>query len=43
MDTELKQERPVAGVVAEAVLKPLRLLVWKVIVDCLDMVSGRGW
>ena len=31
-----------AGVVAEAVLKPLRLLVWKVIVDCLDMVSGRG-
>ena len=42
MDMELKQERPVAGVVAEAVLKPLQLLVWKVIVDCLDMVSGRG-
>lgn len=32
-----------AGVVAEAVLKPLRLLVWKVMLDCLDMVAERGW
>lgn len=31
------------GVVAEAVLKPLRLPVWKAMVDCLDMVVGRGW
>ena len=40
---ELKRERPVAGVVAEAVLKPLRLPVWKVMLDCLDMVAERGW
>ena len=32
-----------AGVVAEAVLKPLRLPVWKVIAGCLDVVAGRGW
>lgn len=28
--------------VAEAVLKPLRLPVWKVMVDCLDMVAEEG-
>lgn len=42
-ETELKRERLVARVVAEAMLKPLRLPVWKVRVDCLDMVAGRGW
>lgn len=41
METELKRERPEAGVVAEAVLKPLRLPVWKVTVDCLDMVAEK--
>ena len=43
VETELKRERPVARVVAEAVLKPLRPLVWKVMVDCLDMVAEKGW
>lgn len=41
-ETELKRERPAAGVVAEAVLKLLRLPVWKVMLDCLDMVAERG-
>lgn len=42
METELKRERPEAGVVAEVVLKPLRLPVWKVMVDCLDIVVEKG-
>lgn len=28
--------------VAEAVLKPLRLPVWKVMEDCLDMAAEKG-
>lgn len=39
-EAELKRERPAAGVLAEAVLKPLRLPVWKVTVDWRDMA---GW
>lgn len=27
---------------AEAALKPLRLPVWKVMVDCLDMTAEKG-
>lgn len=40
---ELKRKCPAAGVVAKAALKPLQLLVWKVIVDCLDMVAEESW
>lgn len=39
---ELKRERPAVGVVAEAVLKPLRLPEWKVTVDCRDMMGEEG-
>lgn len=39
---ELKRELPEAGVMAEAVLKPLRLPAWKVMVDCLDMAAEKG-
>lgn len=41
---ELKRECPApAGMVAEAVLKLLRLPEWKVMVDCRDMVHEGGW
>lgn len=39
---ELKRDRPCAGMMAEAVPKPRRLPVWKVMVDCLDMVMQKG-
>ncbi|KAL0611688.1 LOW QUALITY PROTEIN: hypothetical protein AAY473_018314 [Plecturocebus cupreus] len=42
-ETELKRERPAAGVVAEVVLKPLRLPDWKVMEDCRDMVGEERW